>query len=90
MSDTSTLAEGEFFILEQSWKSKSLEFDLRFAESESAWAGYFSPWAPSSPWQTMVAMPIEALLFMISEELRDNWMKEFMASLFIMIALYWC
>lgn len=27
-------------------------------------------------------MPTEALLFMISEELRDNWMKEFMASLY--------
>lgn len=82
MSDTSTMAEGEFFMLEQSWKSKSLEFDLRSAMSESAWARHFSSWALSSPWQTMVVMPVEALLFMTSEELRDNRMKEFMASLY--------
>lgn len=30
-------------------------------------------------------MPIEALLFMISEELRDYWMKEFMDPYIIII-----
>lgn len=53
MSDTSILAEGEFLKLEQSWKSENLEFHLEPAVSESAWTGQFSPWALSSPWQTV-------------------------------------